>query len=184
MPPPVTIRPLRPADIGPYRALRLRALRQEPTAFASSPEDELQLPVETVESRLQQTQSQVMFGGFQGEALVGLSGLLRERRSKMAHKAWIVSFYVAPEARRRGLGRRLLEATLEHARSMPGLRQVNLGVNADNVAARQLYESMGFVAFGLERGFMLVDGVLHDELSMVHVLPDRDAGAAGQGKGD
>jgi len=34
------------------------------------------------------------------------------------------------------------------------------------------------VAFGLERGFMLVDGVPQDELSMVHVLPDRDAGAA------
>ncbi|MBS1200958.1 MAG: putative acetyltransferase YhhY [Proteobacteria bacterium] len=175
---PHRIRPLGPADIGQFRALRLRALLEEPTAFASSPEDESRLSVEAVESRLQETASQVMLGAFDGDALVGLSGLLRERRSKLVHKAWIVSFYVAPEARRRGLGRLLLERTLARARAMPGLRQVNLGVNAGNVAARRLYESMGFVAFGLERGFMLVDGVLHDELSMVHVLPDRDAGTA------
>lgn len=172
------IRSLGPADVDQYRALRLRALREEPTAFASSPEDERQLSIEAVESRLQETAGQVMLGAFDGEMLVGLSGLLRERRTKMAHKAWVVSFYVAPEARRRGLGRLLLERTLDRARAMPGLMQVNLGVNVANVAARELYESMGFVAFGLERGFMLVDGVLHDELSMVHVLPDRDAGAA------
>jgi len=175
----LTVRPLGPADIDQYRALRLRALREEPTAFASSPEDERLLSVETIESRLQQTMNQVMLGAFDGDTLVGLSGLLRERRSKLVHKAWIVSFYVAPEARRRGLGRLLLERTLDHARAMPGLRQVNLGVNAANVAARQLYESMGFVAFGLEHGFMLVDGVPHDELSMVLVLPVRDAGATG-----
>jgi RimJ/RimL family protein N-acetyltransferase len=47
------------------------------------------------------------------------------------------------------------------------------------VAARQLYESMGFVAFGLERGFMLVDGVPQDELNMVHVLSERDTEASG-----
>ena len=173
------IRSLGPADIDPYRALRLRALREEPTAFASSPEDERQLSIEAVESRLQETASQVMLGAFDGDVLVGLSGLLRERRSKPLHKAWIVSFYVAPEARRRGLGRRLLEHTLARARTMPGLRQVNLGVNAGNVAARRLYESMGFVAFGLERGFMLVDGVPQDELSMVHVLAERDTDASG-----
>ena len=175
----LTIRPLGPADIDQYRALRLRALREEPTAFASSPEDERLLSVEVIASRLQETASQVMLGAFDGDTLVGLSGLLRERRSKLVHKAWIVSFYVAPEARRRGLGRLLLEQTLARARAMPGLRQVNLGVNAGNVAARQLYESMGFVAFGLERGFMLVDGVPQDELNMVHVLAKQDAGASG-----
>jgi len=173
------IRSLGPADIDLYRALRLRALREEPTAFASSPEDERQLSIEAVESRLLETASQVMLGAFDGEMLVGMSGLLRERRTKMAHKAWIVSFYVAPEARRRGLGRLLLEHALARARTMPGLRQVNLGVNAGNVAARRLYESMGFVVFGLERGFMLVDGMLHDELSMVRVLSDGEAGTTG-----
>lgn len=168
--PAATLRSLVPADIAAYRALRLRGLRECPGAFASSPDEDEALPVATVESRLQQTANQVVIGAFADQALVGLSGLLRERRHKLAHKAWVVGFYVAPEARRQGIGRLLLARTLEHAGAMPGLRQVNLGVNAGNVAARRLYESMGFMPFGLERAFMLVDGVAHDELSMVHVL--------------
>ena len=36
-----------------------------------------------------------------------------------------------------------------------------------------------FVAFGLERDFMLVDGMPQDELSMVHVLAERDTDASG-----
>ena len=35
-----------------------------------------------------------------------------------------------------------------------------------NPAAIALYKSMGFEPFGLERDFLLVDGVLHDELHM------------------
>jgi RimJ/RimL family protein N-acetyltransferase len=49
---------------------------------------------------------------------------------------------------------------------MPGVQQVNLGVNAANSAAIALYESLGFQAFGIERGFMQVDGELHDEVHM------------------
>lgn len=173
-----SIRPLGPADVLKYRTLRLRALVEEPTVFASAPEDEAGLTDDAIESRLQQTASRTMFGAFDGDALVGLSGLLRERRVKLCHKAWIVSFYVAPEARGRGLARRLLERTLGYARSLPGLRQVNLGVNADNVPARHLYESAGFKPFGLEKAFMLVDGVACDEVNMVLVLAD-DVRASG-----
>lgn len=174
-----SIRPLGPADLRQYRALRLRALVEEPTAFASAPEDEARLTEDEIESRLQPTASQTMFGAFDGDVLVGLSGLLRERRVKLGHKAWIVSFYVAPEARGRGLARRLLERTLGHARSLPGLRQVNLGVNAGNVPARRLYESAGFEPFGLERAFMLVDGVACDEVNMVLFLAEDRRAAIG-----
>jgi RimJ/RimL family protein N-acetyltransferase len=52
------------------------------------------------------------------------------------------------------------------ARTMPDLRQLNLGVNANNAAAIRLYESLGFKAFGHEAGAMLVDGVLHDEVHL------------------
>jgi RimJ/RimL family protein N-acetyltransferase len=50
---------------------------------------------------------------------------------------------------------------------MSDLLQVTLGVNTANAAAIALYKSVGFEPFGLERGFMRVDGVLHDELHMV-----------------
>ena len=32
------------------------------------------------------------------------------------------------------------------------------------------YEAAGFTAFGVERGFMLLDGRLHDEIHMVRTV--------------
>ena len=103
-----------------------------------------------------------IYGAFDGQDLVGTVGLHRESSRKLAHKALIWGVYVAPSFRQRGVGRLLMERVLEHAASMPGLLQVTLGVNTENTAAIALYRSMGFETFGLERGFLLVDGVLHD----------------------
>jgi RimJ/RimL family protein N-acetyltransferase len=54
---------------------------------------------------------------------------------------------------------------------MPGLTQINLSVNSANAAALALYEGLGFSSFGLERGYLQVDGVLHDEIHMARPLP-------------
>jgi ribosomal protein S18 acetylase RimI-like enzyme len=71
--------------------------------------------------------------------------------------------YVSPAFRRRGLGRALLDAALTHARSLAGLRQLKLTVNATNAAARALYQSSGFVRFGVEADALCIDGVYYDE---------------------
>ncbi|MBF0262775.1 MAG: ribosomal protein S18-alanine N-acetyltransferase [Magnetococcales bacterium] len=59
---------------------------------------------------------------------------------------------VAPEFRRRGLGRGLVAALLDEARSRTG-SEVLLEVRASNLPARQLYESLGFARIGLRRGY-------------------------------
>jgi RimJ/RimL family protein N-acetyltransferase len=53
---------------------------------------------------------------------------------------------------------------------MPGLRQVSLGANTANQASMALYRSMGFEPFGVEKGFLLVEGVLYDEVHMTRVV--------------
>lgn len=52
----------------------------------------------------------------------------------------VYDFFVLPEARRRGIGRSLLDAALAE----PGLRMVAAEVNAANAAPRALFESRGF----------------------------------------
>ncbi len=44
---------------------------------------------------------------------------------------------------------------------------MNLGVNTKNRAAISLYKKLGFIEYGLERGYLLVGGELHDEHQMV-----------------
>lgn len=167
---PLEIRELGPADAGAYQALRLQGLRERPSAFASSYEEERERPLEVVAERITAAADRVVLGAFDGSELVGVVGLVRERMRKLEHKALIWGMYVAPGSRKQGVGRALLSTALGRAASMPGLRQVNLGVNAANEAALALYESLGFKPFGLERGYMLIDGELQDEIHMVCVL--------------
>ena len=166
----IAIRPLRATDAADFQALRLAALAAHPTAFASSVEDERDTPLATIAERLALRPGALILGAFDDTRLVGCVGLTRETLRKLAHKAHIWGMYVAPSARERGLGRRLLEEAITQAAAMSGVRQLTLGVNAENTAAIALYEALGFTRCGLESGFLLVDGVLHDEIHMVRFL--------------
>lgn len=177
---PLSVRELTPADAAAYRVLRLRGLQECPTAFLSSYEEGRALPDDELARRLTAGPEQVVFGAFSAAAggegeLVGVAGLYRERHERTRHKGTLWGMYVAPEARRSGAGRLLVERVLSHAFRMLGLRQVSLGVNVDNAPAIALYEALGFRAYGVERGFMIVDGVLQDESLMVCVHPDVQA---------
>lgn len=166
------IRRLDSADAAAFQALRLQGLVECPLAFAASPEDEAGEPVDAVAARLADDAHGCVFGAFddRGE-LVGVVGLGRERMRKLAHKAVLWGMYVAPAARRQGLGRALIRRLLAEAAATPGVRQVTLGVHAGNHVARALYESFGFIAWGTEPGAAWVDGALRDETWMVCRLP-------------
>ena len=68
-----------------------------------------------------------------------------------AHAYHVVSVYVAPEARGKGLAKKLIKAALASAEQESKERNIRkaictLGAERDNVAAWRTYESMGFVA--------------------------------------
>ena len=65
----------------------------------------------------------------------------------------------------RGVGRRLIEATLQAA-DAAGFSRVELTVNADNERAIRLYLSQGFVEEGRKRRARFLEGQFHDVLVM------------------
>lgn len=166
----VVVRELGAADAGAFQALRLRGLAECPSAFAASHDEECGRPVAEIADRLRAEPGRCVLGAFRDAGLVGCLGVDRERKRKLSHKAFLWGMYVAPEARRAGAGGALVAAALRRARAMAGVRQVTLGVNAANAPALALYERMGFLPYGVERGFLLVDGVLHDEVLMACAL--------------
>ena len=161
------LRTLTPQDATSFQALRLRGLQECPEAFASSYEEEASTLREQIELRLQPKPSSAIIGAFLNGVLAAVAGVQQESMAKLAHKAFIWGVYVSPEARGQGVGTKVVGHALQYASETLGVRQVNLGVNTKNVAAVALYKKLGFVQYGLERGFLLVAGVLHDEYQMV-----------------
>jgi RimJ/RimL family protein N-acetyltransferase len=153
------IRLLTSADESEFQTLRQKALRDHPTSFGSSYEDELEAPLSIA--------SGPFFGAFLGNQLVGIAGLSRDMRMKRRHKVMLRSVYVLPEFIGKGIGAMLVKANLAYARDIPGVMQVNLIVNEANTAAVKIYEEAGFTAFGREENSLIVDGVPHVELHMV-----------------
>ena len=163
----VTVRPLLWADVDAYRRIRLQALELLPTAFESSFETERRAPITKYRERLSGNPENVVFGAFSGEELIGIACLVREAALKRRHIASVVSMYVDATHRRRSVARRLLEEIVSHARRLGGIDQLELGVTASNAAARNLYLSLGFRSWGIQRAAIRVDGVDYDEEHMV-----------------
>ena len=79
-----------------------------------------------------------------GEGPDGLAVLrFREAIWDAALECYLAELYVVPARRGHGLGRALMEAALDAARA-EGATHMDLGTSEDDVAARGLYESLGF----------------------------------------
>jgi [ribosomal protein S18]-alanine N-acetyltransferase len=105
--------------------------------------------------------------------LEGDAGFLLGRA--VAGEAELLTIAVAPEARRRGLGRKLVTRFLYQAR-LRGAERAFLEVAADNPAAIALYESSGFRKAGLRRGYYRSpEGARIDALVLARDLPPMPA---------
>lgn len=165
-----SIRRLTPLDAAAVRTLRLSALLESPTAFGKSYDEEAAEPNAETEKRLQANANTIRLGAFVKDELIGTVGIQREPMMKMAHKAGLWGMYVAPAHRGQGIGRSLVVEALALSKTFSGVRQVTLYVNAINIGAIALYQSLGFVTYGVEPCGMCVDGVFYDEHLMVNVL--------------
>jgi ribosomal-protein-alanine N-acetyltransferase len=67
-------------------------------------------------------------------------------------EAEILTLAVAPAARGRGLGRRLLQAAITKARDL-GAETMFLEVGTENPAALALYAGLGFAKVGTRKGY-------------------------------
>ena len=181
------IRQLTVEDARSFWALRLFGLKESPSAFGSSWEESHTLPFDQVVEMVAERTTGPNFaiwGAFaeagqgekggadlvstpDGERLVGMMGFRRHDKIKELHKAYLWGVYVHPDFRGQGLGGRLLDATLGMARSMPGLRQIQLQATEHNQPAVALYRSRGFHVFGREPEALFVDGVYSTDLHMM-----------------
>ena len=139
------IRRLRADEVEPLRELRLRALREDPGAFAETFEEARDRPLEDWASWAADA-SRVIVVAIDGERWVGMAACRRlEPRS-----SWLTALWVEPSERGAGLGGRLIEAAADWAREQ-GAATVELSVTTNNDAAATLYSRAGFAETGRRR---------------------------------
>jgi len=157
-----TVREISASDWRIWRALRLRALREDPDAFASTLATALERDTQDGEAYWRgyfTRPGPVLIAEVDG-APVGMARVVVE--DGPAH---LYSMWVAPEARGRGVGARLVITCIDRlAAHHPG-RVLRLEVVESNLSARRLYSRCGFTVVG-------PNPEDEDEIVMEHV-PDR-----------
>ena len=165
----ISVRRVGPGDAGLYRTIRLAALKDAPSAFGSTHAAEVARPDQEWSERAaagSTGSASAMFFAEDAGDIVGLGGGYREAESDGLVE--VVSMWVAPGLRNRGVGRALLEAVITWAEETGGA-QVALWVTCGNTPAESLYRSMGFVPTG-ERQALPSDPSLL-EARMLHSVP-------------
>ena len=104
------------------------------------------------------------FVALDGEHVVGWCDVLPTHGEARAHVGHL-GIGLVPQARHKGLGARLLEATLFKARSK-GFTRIELTVRIDNTNAKALYERFGFTIEAVQRHSVRIDGQYHDAYAM------------------
>lgn len=108
------------------------------------------------------------FAAFDGSTAIGTTGFYVLGGPKVSHRGVIWGMYVSPEHRRQGIGRKLIGSVIDHARGR--VEQIHLYVVTTNIAAYDLYRSMGFVAYGVEPRALRYAGRDYDEAMMVFMM--------------
>lgn len=150
---------LRPTQWSAYRELRLAALADAPDAFGNTLERARKCPDGWWRERLERAEPDTSHP--LGAVLDGVPCALAwaVANPERADAAELFQMWVAPPARRRGVGRRLVDGCIDWAASR-GRDTVALDCTLGNAAALRLYRRCGFVMTGESRPLRKGSGIV------------------------
>ena len=151
-------------NIEAFKAARLRALLDSPSAFGST------YARESMMSAVEWVQRVIRWNGTLGVGFWrwsnGSSVELQEHcfDEKDLKQAQLVSMWTAPEHRQLGVGRMLVEAAIGWARNS-GVERLNLMVTSPNKGAILFYQRLGFAMTGQSEPYPNDPGLVQLEMS-------------------
>ncbi|MGH2548874.1 MAG: GNAT family N-acetyltransferase [Thermomicrobiales bacterium] len=153
----IAIRQLTPDDWERFRDIRLAALLDAPSAFGSTYAQTVIYTEHIWRSRLT---TATMFAAEESGHLLGIAGGLPTQTDNTAA---LISMWVDPAGRSRGIGEMLVKRVIQWARDERFLG-LKLWVTVGNDSAERLYIRCGFVPTGEVQP--VDEGSEHSEMSM------------------
>jgi len=135
-------------DLSDYKSIRLELLKENPTNFGSSFEEESLFEDEMWERRLN-NKNATSIGAYIGNEIIGICVVMKNPRLKMKHRAELNSMYVKKEYRGQGVSVGLLNNVFELLKDTD-VEILRLSVAAHNTSAISLYKKLGFVGNDIE----------------------------------
>jgi ribosomal protein S18 acetylase RimI-like enzyme len=156
------VRPITEADIPEFhRVLDVVAREKKYLSFVEAP------PLDSAAAFVR-TNVKEDYPQFVAEAdgkLVGWCDIIPAKAHTVHSHSGVLGIGIVPEFRGKGLGRKLMTATIDKARAR-GLTRIELSARADNKNAIELYKKLGFVIEGTKRNAVIVDGAYGDLILM------------------
>lgn len=159
----ITVSLLDPNNWQEYKVIRLEALKENPEAFGSTYEKEVNYSSEEWQARTKDKDI-LIFIAKDSIAPIGMVGIHRKVQSEGV-TAHLWGMFVKKNHRGMGIGKRLLQQAIEVARENKEYSTITLDVNPSQTAAVQLYHLLGFKPSGT-RMYRMGDSKDHELLSM------------------
>lgn len=143
----IVIKPITPANVSTFKAVRLRALQDTPGAFGSTYAHESQLSDADWLKRAERWNGDQGAGflAMDGDVACGIAGCFIDEKDKAT--ALLISMWTAPTHRQRGVGRLLVNEVLRWAAER-NVTVLKLLVTCHNQPAIRFYEQLGFTRTG------------------------------------
>jgi ribosomal protein S18 acetylase RimI-like enzyme len=161
----ITLARITPELADSYKTVRLRALQDTPTAFGSTYAKESQLSAQDWRERAARLDGRQAAGylAWDGDDACGIVACFLDRED--AARAHLVSMWVAPTHRCRGVGQMLVHAVIDWARSRGVVATLSLMVTSNNDAAMRFYERLAFIRTGRTEPYPNDSGLVELEMS-------------------
>lgn len=141
------VRQLNFDDAREFKAIRLDSLKNDPDSWLATYDEEKDLSPLSFSNKLQYAISTPIFGFygyFENGKLLGYAQVSSGYWFKKRHIVTLYDVCVSNNARKKGIGTKILKNIIEKAKTFKEVEQIQLRVNSRNKAAMSLYKSLGF----------------------------------------
>jgi ribosomal protein S18 acetylase RimI-like enzyme len=160
----IAIEPITPLNASLFKTVRLRALQDAPHAFSATYAKEFQLTDSDWMKRVERWIGETGAGflAIDEDTACGIAGSFLDQKD--ATRAELVSMWISPAHRQRGIGRLLVNSVLHWAQAR-NARILQLMVTGNNEPALRFYQRLGFTPTGRTEPYPNDPTVIEFEMS-------------------